>query len=168
MVSSIIYNLFLSPLSKVPGPKLWAITQFPYSRLLVSGQGHKRMQKLHEKYGDVVRVAPNQVAFIDPRAWKETMGHRRGGQLENIRDPIFYNTSRKGLLGSISSEEHGQQRRILSHGFSAQAMLEQQPLIQQYVDLLMQRLKENCQDGTKALDMTKWYNWTTFVCIHAQ
>ncbi|KAK7744058.1 hypothetical protein SLS53_003575 [Cytospora paraplurivora] len=117
------------------------------------------------QYGDVVRVAPNQVAFTDPRAWKELMGHRRPGQLENIRDPIHYSLSKQGLIGSISSEEHGRQRRIVSHGFSSQAMMEQQPLIQKYVDLLMQRLKENCQGGTKALDMTKWYNWTTFDVI---
>lgn len=123
------------------------------------------MRKLHEEYGDVVRVAPEQVAFTDARAWKELMGHRRPGQLENIRDPIHYSLSKQGLIGSISSEEHGRQRRIVSHGFSSQAMMEQQPLIQQYVDLLMQRLRENCQGGTKALDMTKWYNWTTFVSI---
>lgn len=121
------------------------------------------MKKLHETYGDVVRVGPNQVAFTDPGAWKETMGHRRTGQLENSRDPVFYALARDGLIGPIGSEEHGRQRRILSHGFSAQSLMEQQPLIQQYVDLLMQRLRENCQDGTRALDMTKWYNWTTFV-----
>ncbi|ROV94286.1 hypothetical protein VMCG_08645 [Cytospora schulzeri] len=165
VIASIIYNLFLSPLSKIPGPKLWAISQFPYSYLMVSGEGHKRMQKLHEKYGDVVRVAPNQVAFLDPRAWKETMGHRRARQLENGKDPVFYALAKRGLIGPISAEEHGRQRRILSHGFSSQALMEQQPLIQQYVDLLMQRLRENCQDGTRALDITKWYNWTTFDII---
>lgn len=122
------------------------------------------MQKLHEKYGDIVRVAPTQVSFTDPRAWKDTMGHRRAGKLENVRDPVFYNLAKGGIIGPISSEEHGRQRRILSHGFSAQAMMDQQPLIRQYVDLLMQRLKASCEGGSKALDMTKWYNWTTFVC----
>lgn len=165
VISSIIYNLFLSPLRKVPGPKLWAISQLPYSSMTISGEGHKRMKKLHETYGDVVRVGPNQVAFTDPAAWKETMGHRRTGQMENGRDPVFYALARNGLIGPIGSEEHGRQRRILSHGFSAQSLMEQQPLIQQYVDLLMQRLRENCQDGTRALDMTKWYNWTTFDVI---
>ncbi|KUI70157.1 Isotrichodermin C-15 hydroxylase [Cytospora mali] len=164
-ISSIIYNLFFSPLRKIPGPKLWAVTQIPYSHLMVSGKSHERMRELHEKYGDVVRVAPNQVAFIDPRAWKDTMGHRRAGQQENGRDPIFYALAKGGILAPIGSEEHGRQRRVLSHGFSAQSMMEQQPLIQQYVDLLMDRLRENAQGGSKALDMTKWYNWTTFDII---
>lgn len=148
-----MYNLFLSPLRTIPGPKLWAISQLPYSRLSVSGEGHIRMRELHAKYGDVVRIAPNQVAFVDPRAWKDTMGHRKMGQLENLRDPTVYMLSGTGVIGPISSEAHGAQRRILSHGFSAQSLLEQQPLIQQYVDLLIERLKENSQGGARALDV---------------
>lgn len=123
------------------------------------------MSEIHEKYGNVVRVAPKQVAFLDPRAYKETMGHRKAGQLENIRDPQHYTLSGKSIIGSISSEDHGRQRRILSHGFSAQSLAEQQPLIQQYVDLLIQRLHENCQAGAKALDMARFYNFTTFDII---
>lgn len=148
-----MYNLFLSPLRTIPGPKLWAISQLPYSRLSVSGEGHIRIRELHAKYGDVVRIAPNQVAFVDPRAWKDTMGHRKMGQLENLRDPTVYMLSGTGVIGPISSEAHGAQRRILSHGFSAQSLLEQQPLIQQYVDLLIERLKENSQGGARALDV---------------
>lgn len=150
---TIVDNLLLSPLRNIPGPKLWAISQLPYSYLSLSGEGHLRMRELHAKYGDMVRVAPNQVAFADPRAWKDTMGHRRMGQLENARDPIVYALSATGLIGPISTEEHGAQRRILSHGFSAQSLLEQQPLIQQYVDLLVQRLKENSQSGERSLDV---------------
>lgn len=41
-------------------------------------------------------------------------------------------------------------------------MVEQQPLIQGYVDLLLQRLRENCDGGRRALDVTQWYNWATF------
>lgn len=120
----------------------------------MSGEGHIRMGELHAKYGDVVRITPNQVAFVDPRAWRDTMGHRKMGQLENNRDPKVYTLSGTGLIGPISPEQHGAQRRILSHGFSAQSLLEQQPLIQQYVDLLINRLQENCQGGARALDVS--------------
>lgn len=41
-------------------------------------------------------------------------------------------------------------------------VLEQQPLIKRYVDLLIQRLHENCNQGQTYLDVTQWYNWTTF------
>lgn len=44
-------------------------------------------------------------------------------------------------------------------------MMNQQPLITQYVDLLIQRLHENCDGGRQKLEMTSWYNWCTFDII---
>lgn len=131
----------------------------------MSGTSHTQLADLHKKYGDVVRVAPNQVSFVNPKAWKDAMGHRKAGQLENGRDPAFYKHTFPGIIGPIPAEDHGRQRRILSHAFSAQSMLDQQPLIQQYVDLLLTKLKANCNGGRQALDMVQWYNWTTFDVI---
>ena len=46
-------------------------------------------------------------------------------------------------------------------------MREQQPLIQDYVDLLMNRLGEVAVRGFKgeSQDMVEWFNWTTFDLI---
>ena len=130
----------------------------------LSGNGHKQMLELHQKYGDAVRIAPNQVSLLDPKAWKELMGHRRAGHGENGKDPIFFHCGGKGIIGS-DTENHGRLRRILSHAFSAQGMLAQEPLIRGYIDLLLDRLKDRCEDGAASLDLVKWYNWTTFDVI---
>jgi len=65
---------------------------------------------------------------------------------------------------AVNREDHGRMRKVLSHGFSAQAMMAQQPLIQGYVSLLIEKLKTACKTG-EAQDMTAWYNWTTFDVI---
>jgi hypothetical protein len=44
-------------------------------------------------------------------------------------------------------------------------MVEQQPFINEYIDLFMQRLRENGDNGTKPLNLTKWYEWATFDII---
>jgi hypothetical protein len=46
-------------------------------------------------------------------------------------------------------------------------MREQEPIIVGYIDLLVQRLHEHCGKGAdkKPMDMTAWYNWTTFDII---
>lgn len=44
-------------------------------------------------------------------------------------------------------------------------MLDQQSIVQQYTDTLFQQLAEKAAGGTKELDMTKWYNYTTFDII---
>ena len=41
-------------------------------------------------------------------------------------------------------------------------MADQQPLINEFIDLFLQRLREHGQNGTRPINMTKWYEWTTF------
>lgn len=36
------------------------------------------VHKLHLKYGPIVRTMPNELAFIEPQAWKDIYGHRQG------------------------------------------------------------------------------------------
>lgn len=122
---------------------------------------------MHDKYGPVVRIGPNHLSFTDLRAWKDIYGHRVGVDIslqEMPKAEPFYNVIR-GLPSSIVSadrEEHQMLRRALSHGFSDSSMREQEPLIQQYVDLLIKRLHEQCEHGKRALNLEAWYNWTTF------
>lgn len=56
-------------------------------------------------------------------------------------------------------------RRTLAAAFSARAMAAQQPLINGFIDLLIQRLGEQGESGAKSLNMTKWYEWATFYII---
>ena len=55
-VGSVIYNLLVSPLRHIPGPKLWAISQIPHCYMQAFGNGHKRISELHHsKHGFFVR-----------------------------------------------------------------------------------------------------------------
>ncbi|CCF36308.1 cytochrome P450 monooxygenase [Colletotrichum higginsianum] len=161
---SIIYNLYFSPLSRIPGPKLWAVSKIPNSLMRASGHSVQKVLDLHKKYGSIVRLAPDEVSFVDPGAWNDTMGHRKSGQQENGKHPVFYGLSGDAVIGA-DREKHGRLRRLLSHGFSAQSMIDQQPLIRQYVDKLIQRLHEKCGAGATPVDMEAWYNYTTFDII---
>ena len=59
--------------------------------------------------------------------------------------------------------DHSRYRRLLSHAFSDKALREQEPLIKQYVDLLISRLHENVKNG--AQDMASRHNFVTFDII---
>ncbi|PNP51058.1 hypothetical protein THARTR1_08286 [Trichoderma harzianum] len=164
LISIPIYNVWFHPLRKYPGPRLWAATRIPYARMIFSGKSHRKILELHQTYGDVVRVAPDELAYANSAAWNDIMGHRKRGQGENGKDPVFWKTQPNSVIAA-GREDHTRMRRTLSHGFSAQAMMDQQPLIQGYVDMLINRLRENCADGTRPLEMTSWYNWATFDII---
>lgn len=84
-----------------------------------------------------------------------------GSRIE--KNPIFYCPVTDILLDIVNTprEEHGLLRRTMAHGFSDKSMCEQQPIIKGYVDLLIRRLREDC-DGGKAVDRSAWCNSTTF------
>lgn len=82
--------------------------------------------------------------------------------------PIEFYTTNTDLPHSLITaerKEHAILRRQLSHGFSDKSMREQESLIKGYVELLIQRLHENAQNGAARLNMRDWYNWTTFDVI---
>ena len=125
------------------------------------------MLDLHKQYGDVVRIAPNELAFSTPEAWKDIMGNRKAGEEEIGKFLDFYRPIESQPINIISAgrEQHGLLRRQLSHGFSEKAMREQEPLIGGYIDLFIQRLHENCAGGVKLVNLMAWYNFTTFDVI---
>jgi cytochrome P450 len=122
--------------------------------------------QLHELYGDVVRIRPNELSFIDPNAWKDIKGQKKAGQEENGKDPAIVASPglRDSILGA-DRDTHARFRRALAPGFSFKAMLAQEPLIQSYVDLLMRKLKLQCNDGKTPVDLRNWFNYFTFDLI---
>ncbi|KAI8290849.1 Trichothecene C-15 hydroxylase [Colletotrichum sp. SAR 10_98] len=132
--------------------------------LLIDGRPHEDLLRLHDKYGPVVRIADNELSFIHPDAWKDSNGHRKGSKPENVKEPLATVGNEHNLFGA-SLEDHSRMRRVLSHGFSMQAILDQQPLISVYVDLFIRRLHEHCENGTSPVDMVTWYNRVTFDII---
>ncbi|RYP75506.1 hypothetical protein DL771_002391 [Monosporascus sp. 5C6A] len=165
--SYVIYNLFFHPLRQYPGPLILRATRLGFYSKLMNGTLPFEMLDLHKKYGEVVRIAPNELAFSNATAWKDIMGHKPQGSAEFEKWDGFYRTveDMPTDIANAGREEHGALRRILAHGFSDRSMREQQPIIKKYIDLLIQRLHENCQGGPKALNMAAWYNYTTFDVI---
>ncbi|KAF9873229.1 hypothetical protein CkaCkLH20_09392 [Colletotrichum karsti] len=155
-----LYNIYLHPLRKYPGPKLWAASQIPWFRSYLGGLYHITNRDLHEKYGPVVRVGPNELSFNGPDAWQSIMGHRKSGEAENGK-AAFYAVP--PLITGLNRTNHSRVRRLMSHGFSSAALREQESMIQGYIDLLIQRLHENSNQG--ALDICAWFNYATFDII---
>ncbi|KAJ5703563.1 Cytochrome monooxygenase lcsI, partial [Penicillium malachiteum] len=100
------------------------------------------------------------------QGWKDIYGHRKAGAESFLKDPAFFPIGPYGtnLLNS-NDEDHARGRRILSHAFSERSLREQEALIQSYVDLLVSRLSEEVSASKKTVDLSRWYNYTTFDII---
>ncbi|KAE8412379.1 cytochrome P450 [Aspergillus pseudocaelatus] len=165
LASNALYNIFFHPLARYPGPLSHAISRVPYFIRVFKGTLPFDMLDLHKRYGDIVRIAPDELAFSHPDAWKDILGHIKGGlYLEKANwfyRPLEYDPPH---IFNESRQEHSRLRRQLAHSFSDKGMRDQEPMIRGYVDLLLHRLREiGC--GEDAVDISAWFNYTTFDII---
>ncbi|KAJ5588206.1 benzoate 4-monooxygenase cytochrome P450 [Penicillium hordei] len=168
-----VYNASFDGLRHIPGPWINSISMIPYARHMLAGTTVENSVKLHEKYGDVVRISPNEVSFISGEtAFPDIYGFRTGklkGHPNMEKDPVWYVKPSNGSpsLLQANDEDHARGRRVLSHAFSERAVAAQEPLVQTYVDQLINGLKGATagKEGEGVVDMVSWYNWTTFDII---
>ena len=154
-----IYNIWFHPLAAFAGPKLWIA--FPSLRYVAQARGifDQQMVELHKQYGEVVRLDHETLSFTTAQAWNDIYGYGHGknqwpkqewkppGAPDNI---IF-----------SGDAEHGKLRKALAPAFSEQALRLQEGLIKSYVEMLIAALHEEAKES-KDVDMTMWYNLTTF------
>jgi len=64
-----IYNVLFHPLRNIPGPRSTAASRLSYTLARVRGRATHRSKDLHDKYGHVVRIAPDILSFTTSQAW---------------------------------------------------------------------------------------------------
>lgn len=74
LAAYLAYNRFFHPLAKVPGPFLASLTP-----LWLTWQGFNQRRprldlELHKRYGNVVRISPNEIIFSNPAYFKQIYG----------------------------------------------------------------------------------------------
>jgi cytochrome P450 len=167
LVGLVVYRLYFHPLAKFPGPKLNAISPLPGINSLLRGRLPLDNKLLHDKYGSVVRVSPNELAFNSAQAWEDIYGHRQG-RPNMHKDPIHVGSvdplPGASTLTMADDANHARQRRALAHSFSMKALTEQEDIIQGYVDSLIQNLKRMAKTNEQ-FNMVNWLNFTTFDII---
>ena len=126
-----------------------------------------RLKEIHDRYGTVVRIAPNELSFIDSAAWKDIYSHK-----EFIRPPQFRNRlpgKNADHFISADVQDHARFRKAFSPAFAEKGLRDQEEILQSYVSKLMERFQQKIdQDPSKTsatLNVVEWFNYTTFDII---
>jgi cytochrome P450 len=136
------------------------VSRIPYATAYVQGKLHKRVQHLHAQYGDVVRVAPDELSYQNQQAWKDIHGHTRNFP-KNMR---FYHLSKSKAPSVVvaSDSVHGRQKRAILRPFLEPALKSHERLLRPFVDTLIQNLQQTSGKKDSVVDMTEWYNYVMF------
>ena len=77
-VAYIVYYRYLHPLARYPGPFWASLTNLWCTRLSIRGDWPQTLQELHNLYGPVIRIAPNEVSIDSPEAVPKIYGIGKG------------------------------------------------------------------------------------------
>ncbi|PCD21244.1 hypothetical protein FGRA07_11740 [Fusarium graminearum] len=168
-LSLTIYRLLYHPLAKHPGPKLAACSQIWFIRAWASGYYPFIMKELHRVYGDVVRIAPNELSFSSASAYEEIYNYTSKDPEPFLKSEIFYRSdsaiTRPDIVFVKDPEDHRNQRKHLLHAFSLKALRDTESTVRRYVDQFIHRLGQNGGPKTLGVDTSIVYNWLTFDII---
>ncbi|KAF5256280.1 hypothetical protein FOXYS1_13252, partial [Fusarium oxysporum] len=137
MILYIVYYRYLHPLSKYPGPFFASFTNLWKVQQLWSLHMPDTLIRLHQEYGDVVRIGPNQLSFSQggavPRIYKA------GRHLPKTNFYDGFTSFNPTLFGTQDEEIHSVRRRQMAHAFSLQSIRS----MEQHIDRHLLQFRRN-------------------------
>jgi len=143
-------------LSSVPGPWYSRFTHLVLKFHIISGRRIHYVDSLHQKYGSVIRIGPDEVAVSDLEGFSNI--HKIGGGF--LKSPWYDTIIQGGEPGLFALRDpilHAARRRLFAQAFSNSALQRNWGQeIQQKARLAVARIKADAL-ATEA-DILKW--WT--------
>jgi cytochrome P450 len=106
-----------NPLKSLPGPWYSRWTNLELKKAVITGQRIHYIQALHEKYGAIVRISPDEVSVADPQCvatiHKINSGYNKSpwyGEVVPFGRPI--------LFSMTDPKSHAMRRKLFARAFS--------------------------------------------------
>jgi hypothetical protein len=141
-----IYQLFLHPLSHIPGPLLSKLTSFWLYYHAYVGDEATVIHKAHEKYGPYVRVSPHEVDISDADALGPIYVAKGGF----IKADIYGNfdiDGHKTIFSTTDVDYRSPRAKAVVPMFSTRNIRDNEAALYGCVDRVVQRMKEEANTG---------------------
>ncbi|KAF7308195.1 Peroxisomal hydratase-dehydrogenase-epimerase [Mycena chlorophos] len=151
------------PLANIPGP-FWArVSKYWSLGVLLTGEKHVMMKRLHEQYGDVVRVGPNEVSIAHVDGIRNvfgTSGFQKGPFYDTWSDPTL---PTKALL-NLRGDAHANRRRIWNRGMNTEGLKGFEHVLAKRLVILLSQFDKIAKSGpgNNKLDLAAWFSYLTF------
>ncbi|KAF2665445.1 cytochrome P450 [Microthyrium microscopicum] len=139
----VVYRLYFHPLCKFPGPKLAAATQFYELYYDIIGKGGMfiwEIERMHEIYGPIVRINPDELHVKDPDFYDDIYA---GGNKKRDKYAAWVHMAgaAESAFSTVDHDVHRLRRVALNPFFSKRSVFRLEPRIQDKVDKLCNRLE---------------------------
>ena len=106
--------------------------------------------------GDVVRIAPSELSFATPDAYKDI--YTQTGSATFIKSKFYKvsNFTASDIIGESDISVHAHMRKLWAHGFSARALISHEELEQRYVNLFIEQIRRHGVASKDGMNMVEW------------
>lgn len=115
----VIYSLFFSPYSHIPGPWICKITSYFTKYHDIRLQRTRKIHEWHNKYGPVVLIAPGEVSFSGPSATREIYGATGRHPKSRYFDNFLSYGGERATFNTLDYHDHRERRKLSFSFFQA-------------------------------------------------
>jgi cytochrome P450 family 628 len=152
-----IYRLYFHPLRRYPGPpgarlsQLWFVWQ-----MKEKVDSAWFLQRLHQQYGEYVRIGPNMLSISDPDMINSI--HGPGAKFEKGE---WYDQSPYPNLQQLRDKAVHDRRRRLRYdpAFTAKALRDYEPRVLRHATTLTQQFRVRAGQDVNATQWSAFYFW---------
>ncbi|KAL6855352.1 hypothetical protein ACO1O0_006493 [Amphichorda felina] len=147
-LAKVFYNLYLHPLAGFPGPKFGAATHLYefYWSVVRDGEFIWEIERMHQKYGPIIRITPREIHISDPSFYNEIYA----GNNKRVDGDYRFTRSTgvtQSMFSAIEHDLHTARRSPLTKFFSKRSINNIQPIIQDKVERYIKKLGDARKDG---------------------
>ncbi|KAF9773343.1 hypothetical protein IL306_008876 [Fusarium sp. DS 682] len=145
-----------SPLRGLPGPWYTRFTHLVLKWHILAGNRVHYIHSLHQRYGPVVRVTPEEVAISDLEAFSKIHKIGSGFIKSAWYDGITPNRE-PGIFVIRDPHQHAARRKLFARAFSVSSLVTNwEPEIRQKAELAVRKIRDDAK--ATGADVFKW--WT--------
>ncbi|KAL7952883.1 cytochrome P450 [Trichoderma compactum] len=155
-----LYSLYLSPISSFPGPRICAISRIPHLIATIQGKQLPWQVELHEKYGGIVRVAPDALTVVDERGWTDILGSTKAAKHGMAKDPRLAALVGDDLVNPdpakpLAIQTHSLMRRVMVPAFKGENVKKLESMMNSHIEEYLEAIgRHSDTDATrKPVDM---------------
>lgn len=153
-------------LRHIPGPFPASITNFQRARWVTTKRAHLILQDMHEKYGEVVRIGPNTVAFSNPEAIPTVYTARTGFPKSAFYATLQAYAPKGGNLQAIFNTQdddmHKRLKTPIAPLFTPGNVPSFEGRVDEVLECLREKLDEKFIENSEVFNLGQWLQFFAF------
>ena len=156
----VIQHRYLSPISSIPGPALGTVATFFKIWQVWKGTFPQTLERLHRRYGPLVRISYNEVSVNHPEALSKVLA-------ASLVKPAAYdlfaipNLNYQNLMSQQSIPQHTEMLRNVSAGYTMSNVIKSESAIDEAIALLERGLDVEIA-ANRPVEFSQWLHFATW------